>query len=60
MRLDTGGVGSIALHGITPQEAEEAVTVLYIEHLANRKGLPYQTYIKMVLHEALRKERRSA
>ena len=25
--------------------------------LAQRKGLPYQTYIKMILHEALQKER---
>ena len=25
--------------------------------LAERKGLPYQTYIKMLLHEALRRER---
>jgi predicted DNA binding CopG/RHH family protein len=30
------------------------------QDLANRKGLPYQTYIKMVLHGALQKERRSA
>jgi len=30
------------------------------QDLANRKGLPYQTYIKMVLHEALQKKRRSA
>jgi hypothetical protein len=28
--------------------------------LALRKGLPYQTYIKMLLHEALERERRSA
>ena len=28
--------------------------------LAFRKGLPYQTYIKMLLHEAIEKERRSA
>ena len=28
--------------------------------LALQKGLPYQTYIKMLLHEALEKERRSA
>ena len=27
--------------------------------LAHDKGLPYQTYIKMLLHEALQKERRS-
>ena len=29
------------------------------QDLAGRKGLPYQTYIKMLLHEALEKERRS-
>ena len=28
--------------------------------LAQRKGLPYQTYMKMLLHEALEKERRTA
>ena len=28
--------------------------------LAHQKGLPYQTYIKMLLHEALEKECRSA
>ncbi len=27
------------------------------QDLAREKGLPYQTYIKMLLHEALRKER---
>ena len=36
-------------------EAEEAA-----QDLASQKGLPYQTYIKMVLHEALQKECRSA
>jgi predicted DNA binding CopG/RHH family protein len=25
--------------------------------LAERKGLPYQTYIKMLLHQALQRER---
>ena len=28
------------------------------QDLAHQKGLPYQTYIKMLLHEALKKERR--
>jgi len=28
--------------------------------LAHHKGLPYQTYIKMLLHEALERERRPA
>ncbi len=27
------------------------------QELAERKGLPYQTYIKMLLHQALEKER---
>lgn len=27
------------------------------QDLARQKGLPYQTYIKMLLHEALKKER---
>ena len=27
------------------------------QDLAREKGLPYQTYIKMLLHEALKKER---
>ena len=30
------------------------------QELAATKGLPYQTYIKMLLHEALQKQRRSA
>ncbi len=30
------------------------------QDMAQHRGLPYQTYIKMLLHEALRKERRSA
>ena len=30
------------------------------QDLARQKGLPYQTYIKMLLHEALERERRSA
>ena len=30
------------------------------QDLAARKQLPYQTYIKMLLHEALERERRSA
>ena len=30
------------------------------QEIAATKGLPYQTYIKMLLHEALRKERHPA
>jgi predicted DNA binding CopG/RHH family protein len=29
------------------------------QNLAEQKGLPYQTYIKMLLHEALEREHRS-
>jgi predicted HicB family RNase H-like nuclease len=35
---------------LPPQDLERA------RKLAERKGLPYQTYIKMLLHEALGKE----
>jgi predicted DNA binding CopG/RHH family protein len=31
--------------------------ILAAQDLAHQKGLPYQTYIKMLLHEALKKER---
>jgi len=31
-----------------------------VQTIAASKGLPYQTYIKMLLHEALKRERRSA
>jgi len=30
------------------------------EELAYKKGLPYQTYIKMILHDALERERRAS
>lgn len=30
------------------------------QELALQRGLPYQTYIKMLLHEAIEKERRTA
>jgi predicted DNA binding CopG/RHH family protein len=47
--------------------ALKTVTMRLPEHdldtakaLAERKGLPYQTYIKMLLHGALEKARRSA
>ena len=30
------------------------------QDLALKRGLPYQTYIKMLLHEAIEKERRTA
>ena len=30
-----------------------------VRELAEKRGLPYQTYMKMLLHQALEKERRS-
>ena len=30
------------------------------QEMAQRKGLPYQTYMKMLLHQALEKERRAS
>ena len=34
-----------------------APDIIAAQNLAHKKGLPYQTYIKMLLHEALKKER---
>ena len=31
-----------------------------VQELAQKKGLPYQTYMKMLLHQALEKERRAS
>ena len=31
--------------------------IIAAQDLAHKKGLPYQTYIKILLHEALKKER---
>jgi predicted DNA binding CopG/RHH family protein len=30
------------------------------QELAEKRGLPYQTYVKMLLHQALEKERRAS
>jgi predicted DNA binding CopG/RHH family protein len=30
------------------------------QEMAREKGLPYQTYMKMLLHQALEKERRAS
>lgn len=37
-----------------------AADIARARKLAARKGLPYQTYLKMLLHEALAKEERKA
>jgi uracil-DNA glycosylase len=49
---DNRGVGALI--------CGEAPGIQAARDLAQRKGLPYQTYMKMLLHEALEKERRTA
>jgi predicted DNA binding CopG/RHH family protein len=58
--VDTGKVRRrrITLKTVTMRLPEPDIEVA--KDLAFRKGLPYQTYIKMLLHEAIEKERRSA
>lgn len=48
----------VALKTVTMRLPEPDIETA--KDLAFRKGLPYQTYIKMLLHEAIEKERRSA
>ena len=48
----------IALKTVTMRLPERDIQAA--KDLAFRKGIPYQTYIKMLLHEAIEKERRSA
>lgn len=58
--VDAGKVSRrrIALKTVTMRLAEPDIEAA--KDLAFRKGLPYQTYIKMLLHEAIERERRSA
>jgi len=58
--VDTGKVRrrKVALKTVTMRLPEPDIEAA--KDLAFRKGLPYQTYIKMLLHEALERERRSA
>jgi predicted DNA binding CopG/RHH family protein len=48
----------VALKNVTMRLPEPDIEA--VKDIAYRKGLPYQTYIKMVLHEAIEKERRTA
>jgi predicted DNA binding CopG/RHH family protein len=56
--VETGAVRrrKVALKTVTMAEPD----IEAAKDLAFRKGLPYQTYIKMLLHEAIERERRSA
>jgi predicted DNA binding CopG/RHH family protein len=58
--VDTGKVRrrKVMLKTVTMRLPEPDIETA--KDLAFRKGLPYQTYIKMLLHEAIEKERRSA
>ena len=58
--VETGKVKRrrVALKTVTMRLPEPDIDAA--KDLAFRKGLPYQTYIKMLLHEAIEKERRSA
>ena len=46
---------AVALKSVTMRLPEADIKAA--QDLAQEKGLPYQTYIKMLLHEALKKER---
>lgn len=46
------------LRTVTIRLPESDIAVAHA--LAQKRALPYQTYIKMLLHEAIEKERRSA
>jgi len=48
----------VALRTVTMRLPEPDIEAA--KDIAFRKGVPYQTYIKMLLHEAIEKERRSA
>ena len=58
--VDAGTVRrrKVALKTVTMRLPEPDIEAA--KDLAFRKGIPYQTYIKMLLHEAIEKERRSA
>jgi predicted DNA binding CopG/RHH family protein len=48
----------VALRTVTMRLPEPDIEAA--KDIAFRKGVPYQTYIKMLLHEAIEKERRTA
>ena len=54
----TLGRGTVAKRGLTPTTTIRLSTedISRARTLAERKGLRYQTYLKMLIHEALSKE----
>ena len=54
----TVGHGTVARKGITPTTTIRLAPddIQLARNQANRRGLKYQTYLKMVIHEALRLE----
>jgi predicted DNA binding CopG/RHH family protein len=58
----TLGRGTVAKKGLTPTTTIRLSTadISRARVLAERKGLRYQTYLKMLIHEALQKEEASA
>jgi predicted DNA binding CopG/RHH family protein len=54
----TLGYGTVARKGITPTTTIRLAPddILLARTQAERRGLKYQTYLKMVIHEALRHE----
>jgi predicted DNA binding CopG/RHH family protein len=57
----TLGRGTVAKKGLTPTTTIRLSTedIARARVLAERKGLRYQTYLKMLIHEALQKEETS-
>lgn len=57
----TLGRGTVAKKGLTPTTTIRLSTedISRARVLAERKGLRYQTYLKMLIHEALQKEETS-
>ena len=55
------GRGTVAKKGLTPTTTIRLSTedIARARVLAERKGLRYQTYLKMLIHEALQKEETS-
>jgi predicted DNA binding CopG/RHH family protein len=58
----TLGRGTVAKKGLTPTTTIRLSTkdIARARVLAERKGLRYQTYLKMLIHEALESEERGA
>lgn len=59
-RAIKSGKARRAVHLKTVTMRLPVLDIKVAQDLAQHKGLPYQTYMKMLLHEALERERRSA